>query len=40
MIADYNENFDKNICLFLSELTGYGFLYSEEAIDQRKALRE
>lgn len=40
MIADSNENLNKNVCLFLNELTGYGFFYSEEAINQRKALRE
>ena len=32
MIADYNENLDKNICLFLNELLGYGHAYSESAI--------
>ena len=40
MIADSDENLDKNVCLFLNELTGYGFFYSEEAVKQRKALRE
>jgi len=40
MIADSNENLNKNIFLFLNELTGYGFFYSEEAINQRKILRE
>lgn len=40
MIAESNENLDKNVCLFLNELTGYGFFYSDEAIEQRKALRE
>jgi len=32
MIADYNENLDKNICFFLNELLGYGHTYSESAI--------
>ncbi len=40
MIADSNENLNKNIFLFLNELTGYGFFYFEEAINQRKVLRE
>jgi len=26
------EKLDKNICLFLNELTGFGHLYSDEAI--------
>ncbi len=40
MIADYDTLLEKNLCLFLNELTGYGNLYSEKAISQRKALRE
>jgi hypothetical protein len=40
MIADYNESLDKNVCLFLNELTGYGHLYTNEAVQQRKVLRE
>jgi hypothetical protein len=40
MIADYDALLEKNLCLFLNELTGYGNLYSEKAISQRKALRE
>ena len=40
MIADYDAHLEKNLCLFLNELTGYGNLYSEKAIFQRKALRE
>ena len=40
MIADYNEYLEKNFCLFLNELTGYGHLYSEKAAAQRKTLRE
>ena len=40
MIADYNENLDKNICFFLNELLGYGHAYSELAILQRKTLRQ
>lgn len=33
------ELLDKNVCLFLNELTGYGHLYSEAAKAQRKELR-
>ena len=40
MIADYDALLEKNLCLFLNELTGYGNLYSEKAVSQRKALRE
>lgn len=40
MIADYNESLDKNVCLFLNELTGYGHFYTNEAVQQRKILRE
>ena len=40
MIADYDAPLEKNLCLFLNELTGYGHLYSEKAVSQRKALRE
>ncbi len=31
MIADYDTLLDKNLCLFLNELTGYGHLYSDKA---------
>ena len=40
MIADYDALLEKNLCLFLNELTGYGNLYSEKAASQRKTLRE
>jgi hypothetical protein len=40
MIADYDALLDKNLCLFLNELTGYGHLFSDNAVFQRKALRE
>ncbi len=40
MIADYDAILDKNLCLFLNELTGYGLLFSEKAASQRKILRE
>lgn len=40
MIADYDELLEKNLCLFLNELTGYGHLYSDKAVSQRKVLRE
>ena len=40
MIADYDALLEKNLCLFLNELTGYGNLYAEKAASQRKALRE
>ena len=33
------EKLDKNVCLFLNELTGYGHVYSDEAKEQRQALR-
>ena len=31
MIADYDALLEKNLCLFLNELTGYGNLYAEKA---------
>ena len=40
MIADYDAILEKNLCLFLNELTGYGLLFSEKAASQRKILRE
>ena len=33
------ESHDKNICLFLNELTGYGHLYCEKAKQQRVEVR-
>ena len=33
------EKLDKNVCLFLNELTGYGHVYCKEAKEQRQALR-
>ena len=33
------EKLDKNVCLFLNELTGYGHVYCKEAKEQRQTLR-
>ena len=38
--ASVIEKLDQNICLFLNELTGYGHLFSEQAIAQKKKLRQ
>ena len=34
------EKLDKNICLFLNELTGHGHLYAKEAQAQRQEIRK
>jgi hypothetical protein len=33
------EKLDRNLCLFLNELTGWGHFYSSEAKEQRRAIR-
>ena len=34
------EKLDRNLCLFLNELTGWGHFYSSEAKEQRRAIRQ